>query len=248
MRMTSLAGILVCGILGAGASAGIVVSFPAAADNTLYEAAAGNISNGRGESLFVGTTAIGELRRGLIRFDLSSLPAGALITSAKLTMTMTRTITGPEPVSLHAASASWGEGDSIVVGEGGKGAPAGVGDATWLHRFYSDTTWATPGGDFTSTSSASVLVGGNGSYSWESSGLLNDVRGWATSPLSNFGWVMRGNEGTSTTAKRFATREAMDESTRPVLEVEYIPGPGSALVISSTAMIVGGRRRRLHGT
>ena len=49
-------------------------------DNTLYEDASGNISNGAGDYLFAGTTATaasGAIRRGVIAFDIAgSIPAG----------------------------------------------------------------------------------------------------------------------------------------------------------------------------
>ena len=50
------------------------------ADTTLYEDAAGAISNGAGESLFVGVNAFGQKRRAIARFDVAAaLPANARI-------------------------------------------------------------------------------------------------------------------------------------------------------------------------
>src|SRR5690606_23584431 len=64
-------------------------------------------ANGAGEGLFAGRTALGERRRALLRFDLSSLPAGASLQAAELTLTMDRSITGTVPVRVHRALASW---------------------------------------------------------------------------------------------------------------------------------------------
>ena len=49
------------------------VNITAANDNTLYEDANGLTSNGAGQYFFTGKTATSSLRRGLIKFDLSSI-------------------------------------------------------------------------------------------------------------------------------------------------------------------------------
>ena len=55
-------------------------------DNTLYEDPAGQLSNGQGIYLFAGKTNVPSLRRGLIAFDLASIPTNATITGATLSM------------------------------------------------------------------------------------------------------------------------------------------------------------------
>ncbi|MHC4093483.1 MAG: hypothetical protein ACYSVY_24955, partial [Planctomycetota bacterium] len=60
--------------------------------------------------------------------------------------------------SLHRVLADWGEGESS--GSGGTGAPTEPGDATWIHRFYPDVFWASPGGDFEAAVSSSQSIGG----------------------------------------------------------------------------------------
>src|SRR5438105_14155986 len=59
------------------------------ADNTLYEDASGNLSNGAGTHFYVGNTnqtVAADARRGLLRFDLSAIPAGSTIHTATLTL------------------------------------------------------------------------------------------------------------------------------------------------------------------
>ncbi|MCA9139279.1 MAG: hypothetical protein KDB00_21040, partial [Planctomycetales bacterium] len=57
------------------------------ADNTLYEDDFGTLSNGAGDHLFAGRVA-GQggaaLRRGVVKFDVSSIPSGATINSVRL--------------------------------------------------------------------------------------------------------------------------------------------------------------------
>ena len=70
------------------------VTLAPAADNTLYESATGALSNGAGQYLFAGTTQEGDIRRALLAYDLSALPAGATVISATLSLNLSRTIAG----------------------------------------------------------------------------------------------------------------------------------------------------------
>lgn len=197
-------------------------------DNTLYEDPAGGLSNGIGETMFAGRSAqtSGSIRRGLIAFDLSGIPAGSTIQSVTLTMSMTRSRAGTRNVTLHRALADWGEGSSYGGIPGGSGTPAETGDATWLHRFYPDILWSTPGGQFNAASSASTGVGGIAFYNWSSASMASDVQGWVNNPATNFGWLMRGDESTGTTSKSFDSRQALDVVKRPRLVVNFTAPAG----------------------
>ena len=200
-----------------------------ARDNTLYESDLGTISNGAGEHLFAGHTQKGEARRALLAFDLSGIPPGATVLSATLTLTLSKTIAGETPVSLHAVQADWGEGDSDALGDEGAGALAAPGDATWLHAFYDTATWAAPGGDFAAVPSATTAVGGAGVYAWSSPALAADVAAWLADPASNHGWALLGDETAAATAKRFDSRESAPDR-RPRLAVTYAAAVGVAFV------------------
>jgi hypothetical protein len=48
---------------------------------------------------------------------------------------------------------------------------------------------------------------------------------WLRGPRRNFGWILLGDETTPQNVKSFASREELDPSLRPVLEVIYrLPG------------------------
>ena len=193
-------------------------------DNTLYESANGSLSNGQGDGLFVGRANDSRIRRALLAFDLSSIPADATITGATLTLQCTKAgSNSPTDISLRRVSRDWGEGASNATGEEGTGAAAQSGDATWRHAFFNTVQWTTAGGDFSGTASATTAVGGAGSYSWSGSGMVADVQAWLGNPASNFGWAMIGNETTDKSAKRFASSEAA--SAPPRLQITYtVPG------------------------
>lgn len=213
------------GILAATAvsAATQTLTLTPAKDNTLYESASGALSNGSGHSLFVGNTSGGDLRRALIAFDFSTVPAEAQLTRVALTLTLSKTNSsaGTQTLILRRVVADWGEGSSDAGDPGGLGVAAASGDATWLHTASSTAFWATPGGDFSDTPSASQNVAGTGAYTWESAPLLAEVQGWIASPADNHGWILLGNESATGTAKRFHSRESTTAAQRPRLTIEY---------------------------
>ena len=159
----------------------MTVSLSPQKDNTLYEDPAGALSNGQGVFLYAGITQSNLLRRGLIAFNLSSIPANATITGATLSMFLSQS--GPFPaevsVSLNKVLRNWGEGASDAGEPGGAGIQAEPGDATWLHTFYNSALWTTPGGDFSATASATTpITTSNTTYTWSGSGLIADVQSW----------------------------------------------------------------------
>ena len=131
-----------------------------------------------------------------------------------------------QTVELHKALADWGEGTSNASTDIGREAPATTNDATWLHRFFDSQEWNTPGGDFSSTVSVSTTVGATlGFYTWSSTPeMVADVQGWLDNPPGNFGWLVKGNESQTNTAKRFDTRENTTIANRPVLSIQFTSG------------------------
>lgn len=228
MRIGVSAAVVALGVClgGSGVVLADVVSLTSDHDATLYEDPSGALANGSGQGFFAGTNLFaGTIRRGLVSFDVAgALPAGSTILSATITLNMSRTVALTETVTLHRALAAWGEGPSVPFGEGGGGAASQPGDATWLHTVYPGQFWASPGGDFDPTPSASLPIGGLGFYTWGAGGeLVADVQGWLDAPGSNHGWAVLGNEAAATTAKRFDSRENITAANRPMLTIEYTP-------------------------
>jgi hypothetical protein len=215
--------LLLFGVMRSGTFAD-TVSLSPQKDNTLYEDVAGQTSNGQGVFFFAGKTNVPSLRRGLIAFDLSSIPTNATITDATLTLFLSQTHGGDTAVSLSKVSRDWGEGASDAGDPGGFGVQAETNDATWLHTFYDTSFWTTPGGDFSPTLSATTTVSTvDTTYTWSGSGLRADVAAWVSNPASNFGWVILGNEVDAGSAERFNTGE--NSSNPPQLTVTYqVPG------------------------
>jgi hypothetical protein len=235
-------------------------------DNTLIQGTtpASQLSNGQGD-IFVGrtaqdgsgtTTATISIRRGLVAFDIAgSVPAGATITGATLTLRDVMGLNGDPTVELHRVTKDWGEGASFQ--NGGMGAAAENGDATWLYTFFnkanptSSTAWTNPGGDFSSTVSATAVVsddlGAFQFFSWSSAQMVADVQGWLNNPSTNFGWLLKHTDETiGQTAKRLNSGES---AFPPVLTLTYtVPEPSTLAMCACAAVGLSvvrfGRRRR----
>src|ERR1043165_7657800 len=150
-----------------GARADVVV-LTSNHDNTMYEDVTGSLSTGAGSGMFAGTTGQNLLRRALLSFDVSAIPAGSIVTDVRVTLHLSRASTGATDVAFHRTLASWGEGTSVASGEQGQGAAATPGDATWVHRFFPTDTWAAAGGGaggyFVPGASAVTSVGGGPAF------------------------------------------------------------------------------------
>jgi len=202
------------------------VVVPCDLDNTLFQDATGSLSSGQGASLFVGNPNGGVgLRRALVHFNVASVvPATARILSAQLQFNVVNSpVATPLAMTGHLVQQPWGEGTS--VSSGGAGAPAQLGDATWLHTFYPSAFWITPGGDFDATASFTISTPGVGTAIAPVTPLaIRDVQAWLDAPTSNYGWLLRMvNEVTIPSVRRIDSRESTGP--RPSLSVTYaLPG------------------------
>jgi hypothetical protein len=148
--------------------------------------------------------------RGLIQFDLSSIPAGSAVNAVTLRLTVTRVPSTPVTMNfhLHPLLQPWDDLES-----------------TWALRLEPDENWAAPGGqegaDYSAASSGSVLVSTVGEYTFPSTPeLVADVTAWLANPAANHGWLVKAeDESVGFTARRLASREAL--AGQPVLEVQF---------------------------
>ena len=211
--------VLAAGLLCVSAHA-VTVTLGTSHDVTIYDSG-GDLSNGAGPHCFVGKNGTGAIRRALLRFNVASIPPGSTITAVTLTLNMSMSITDATNVTAHRVTASWGEGTSLPPNNGGDGIKATPNDATWTHRFYSTTLWTTQGGQFAAAASATTSVNANGLYNWTSATMIANVQQWVNTPSSNFGWILRGDEVSSASTKRFDTKENTSTSLRPKLVITY---------------------------
>jgi hypothetical protein len=249
--------LLVAAVATADSAWGATATLAPVKDNTLYETAGGEMSNGAGVYVFAGRTLLFGLRRAVLSFDVAgAIPAGATINSATLTLNVSQSNSGDHPAALHRLGADWGESTSDAGSPGGLGAPSAPGDATWIHTFFPSQLWSAAGGDFDATASATIPVGGLGPYTWGSTAaMVADVQGWLDTPAANFGWILIGDEGQDGlgAAKRYDSSESVDPLLAPTLTVDYtatvVPAASTwDLVLLAVLLIAAGTlvyRRRL---
>jgi len=165
-------------------------------DNTLIENGSGSLSNGAGQNIYVGriNRSSGSIRRVVLAFDISSVPSGATVERVSLSLNMSRSRSGGQTISVHKLTADWGEGSSASFG--GNGASSASNDATWVHRFFSST-------------------------SWSSAPMVTDMQAWVDASATNFGWLLKGNESSQQTVKKFDSGGNSVSSTRPALSITY---------------------------
>ena len=224
-----------------------LVDLPPIQDTTLFEDDSGQLGNGAGKYLFIGKTwdengIESLLRRAVLEFDLTAIPAGSTVDSANFTFTIDRVPPAATAaiINLHLMTADWGEGASNAPGAEGRGALAKLDDATWLHTFWDTQLWSTPGGDFELLPVASEPISSSPEVViFETSAqMVATVQGWVDEPDSNHGWILLGDEVFPQNARRVLSRENTAPGS-PVLSVEFtLPPPPPA--VSVPAMSVAG--------
>lgn len=149
--------------------------------------------------------------RGLLRFDVSRIPTGAVLVSASARLWVVR-----DPRAGSAANSDFALHRMLT--------PWDL-SANWTQPM-AGVFWAASGGipgvDYAAQQSAITFVVGNGQYAFPTSaqGLL-DIEEWRRNPDTNFGWLLKTtNEGTLGTARHFGS---MESTSRPQLSVEYLP-------------------------
>ena len=204
--------------------------------STTIDATYDDRGNGGSELIQVGWNEWGagfpHAARGLVAFDLSSIPAGAVIKDVELLLYVARKGANTLPVSVHKLTEDWNEGTAsdgcTVINAWCSQAGTVVtteGDATWSSTQFGTSTWTTAGGTFVALASATSF---NDTY-FNSQGLIDDVKAWIATPAENFGWILKVDETTvqrnGGELIRYGSRNAVingaDASQQPQLKIRY---------------------------
>jgi alpha-glucosidase (family GH31 glycosyl hydrolase) len=212
-----------------------VSSYTGSADTHIMEYFADRNAGGNDRfevSRYTGTYTNDD-KAALLKFDLSSIPSNATITSAtvELTLVECRNGTAAKSIEVHKLNRAWGEGTKTGV----DGVTATSGESSWTCSAYS-TQWTTAGGDYNSTAVDTKSIGSTiGTvYSWNVTSL---VQGWVSSSSTNYGMAFMEAvpQSTSNGTKDFASKEYATASSRPKLTVTYTTGASGVLNVSYAA-------------
>ena len=202
----------------------VTVTLGASSDATVYQYTTTPVANGAGRYLHTGNNNSNQIRRGMIRFDTSAIPAGVEVLGVQALLYCNSSSGTPVNVSLARLLSSWTEGPA--VGQGGQeasGSTASAGDVTWVHRSFPAPLWAVPGGDFAAESGSLLVTSAGAFFTFSSVGMVADVQHWVDSPGANHGWIIRGDEASISNGKRFSSRQDSTVANRPQLVVTYRP-------------------------
>ncbi len=134
--------------------------------------------------------------RSLIQFDLTSIPTGVTITSAKLILS----------AANHAINGSFGQ------------------NASTLHRVTTQWTESIVTWNNQPSFSTSLITSLPTSTSPDQNYILDvtrDVTDMYSNPTSNFGWLLKSNVEEIYKAMRFHSSDATTPGLRPALEISY---------------------------
>lgn len=192
-----------------------------AVQDTWLNSMSPNSNYGSASSLLVGSAGggIGN-QRSLLQFDLAGLAAGATVSSASLSLQATA-ISGNFSIHVHQVTGLWEEGSF-----GGS-----AGEASWNRRIPG-IAWTSPGGDFQTTSIATLNSGTTGEHSWDITGL---VQSWVTGSSVNSGLVL----GSPDTGSESVTYDSREGTIAPALLITYTVNNAPTLTSGAVAVLTG---------
>lgn len=161
-------------------------------------------------------------REAMVQWNLTSIPAGVTITSAKITLTGGSFLNsgGTANLLMNQTTSSWSE-DTV--------------------------TWNTKPTFSSSLGSAPSIDGPATNYVYSSPALLSLVQGWFDGSISNYGVYLRNdNSGViGLNSDDFSNPAAL----QPLLEVTYVPEPSTAalLLVGAAAVLYRWRRKQVAG-
>ncbi|WP_165864695.1 DNRLRE domain-containing protein [Capsulimonas corticalis] len=189
-------------------------------DAHLMETLSGNNSGGN-DQIEVGrySGADSDDKSGLIKFNVSSIPSNATVTSAVLEVCLTGVRNGSanKTVNIHEVTGAWAEGNGLGID--GQAVPG----VSWVSK---------PTFDGASLGSQTI---GSTSGSWYSFNIKDLANAWVNGSKANNGvMIQEDTPSASAGTKDFASSESANVSQRPRLTINYtIPLTGRTVTIQS---------------
>lgn len=162
--------------------------------------------------------------RGYLRFDVSSIPNNATVTTATFTLTfVAETVATDYYVYLYKMLKDWNEPAASAD-------PCSdiADDPCWDYQYYNETLWGSGGAgeedvdvDTDIVASAPITSATNTPISFQSESIDTLVEEWIQGVTANYGIGVYGQEDGASRTKQWASPTNGTSSYRPQLEVVY---------------------------
>jgi hypothetical protein len=208
-----------------------------AAEDTYLSANDVTFNNGGNTQLHVDATTGTSRRTTLLKWDLSSIPTNATVSSASLSLYVEDA--SSLVFNLYNMRRAWVEGTGNRT--------ASTTSANW-NTYDGAASWGTVGAANTSSDRYDTNLWGAGTSSFSSTGsktvALNAdgvavVQGWLSGPASNYGLIMQNYSGSTSNAVFFSSSEATTPANRPKLNITYCNAVPKAPVVTSISLSGG---------
>jgi len=188
-------------------------------DTNIYQGQPAN-SYGAQDYFRAGLANANENYYGLLRFDLSSIPANAIVNTAVLSLTLFRNlIAGGFQYWVSELITNWG---ITPINEGGINVPAAANEATYDESFAGATPWAALGGfdlanDANAAEDTFTVLAGDLPGTVYNLNIPVMAQNWL---ITNYGCVING-EVVILHIDDFYSREEVVPALRPYLTIDY---------------------------
>lgn len=146
------------------------------------------------------------LRRGLIRFNLSSISSSAVISNATVYLHEASTYGSPRTIGFYPLQQPWVESN-----------------VTW-NRYRGEQRWNNRGGDFDQSPTATAGIDWTGILDWESWDVTRDVTKFVTNRLPNYGWLIKDIQEDNSQAYWYFDSKEVPNNMKPYMIV-YVSSP-----------------------
>ena len=187
-----------------------------------------NTNYGTDPKILVGTDSLGRNLRGLIEFDLSSIPSSTVL-SANLQVNLSYSSSDSNiTIKIYRLTSSWTESKT-----------------TWTNSSPSQL-WSTVGGDYSEEVTSLQFSNVSGLYNFT---ITNLVRGWINGSYSNYGLMLVSNDSAVEDIKEIDSSDSDSASARPKITINYVENaPLSIINASNNSNITNLKQTSGRGT